>query len=87
MKTRESLEAVCINKSTNRYVPVPQYRLVFQTPRGICSFRVSSEVYDHTQIGDKNLLVFEANRLVSFGSTKETVNPAVTDRSWLRPAA
>lgn len=87
MKTRESFEAVCINKSTNRYVPVPQYRLVFQTPIGICSFRVSKEVYDRTEIGTKDLLVFEASRLVSFGSLRETFVPAVTDHSWLRPSA
>ena len=84
MTIRESFEAVCVNKSANRYMAEPVYRLVFQTPKGICSFRVSEPTFKNVRISQKGKLVVEANRLVSFGSMEETHRPVSTDSSWLR---
>lgn len=81
---KESLNAVLINKSAAEYGEEPIYRMVFQTPKGICSFRVSRDVYRAAGIGEKGTLVFSNNRLESFGSIRNSFSQTTQDRSWLR---
>lgn len=57
---KEYLNAVLINKSAATYGEQPVYRMVFQTPKGICSFRVARDAYNAGRIGEKGTLVFAA---------------------------
>lgn len=84
MQTAESIQAVCINKSTGRFPDDHLFRLVFQTPRGICSFRVSKDTYERAQLGQKDMLTFSKGHLVSFGTARESYIPIMPDNSWLR---
>lgn len=81
---KESLNAVLINKSAAAYGEQPVYRMVFQTPKGICSFRVSADAYNAGRIGQKGMLTYSSNRMESFGTIRKSFSQTVTERSWLR---
>lgn len=81
---KEYLNAVLINKSAATFGEQPVYRMVFQTPKGICSFRVARDAYNAGRIGEKGTLVFAGNRMESFGTIHNSCSQTVTERSWLR---